>query len=721
MGLRDLLVRLSALPEQAEPTSWQQILSRFVLRTLNGYVLVALIAVPASLWRMRSIGWLPVMAVHLLVGILLVLAWLVRHRLDSRALSFVVVGTTLLVGSAGSMAFGLMSAGALYLFLGGLLSAILLPRRLSILTNLAILTWICLVAVAFVQGWLGLSFDANAYISLPSAWVSAITGYVAVMIVSSDALSMMRLSISDLLDRLHAKGDALAVANQNLARTVDTLRSLGAVGREITASLDEQAIFDTLYRHASIQLGPTLLIYRLSPDGRNLQLAYGCEDGEPISADSPLPLTMPDRAIVRCVRERRELLLTTGAVDDSAGLPEPPLQATHAPMASQLYAPLVVKDKVIGAMSAQTRAPAAFGENARVVFRSLCNFGAIAIDNAATYQQLADTLSALKRAQQQAVQQEKMAALGHLVAGVAHEINTPIGAVKSSGRNISDALTQSLGNLPKVLKLLNPDEEKLFLRLLERARRPSPNLSTREERQMARDLALRLENLGIEHARHRASLLVQLQAYDQAEQYRTLLRHPECELILDTLYGLSTVASNAANINMAVDRVTKIVFALKSFSRHDHSGEWVEADLREGLDTVLTLYHNQIKQNTELVREYEDLPALRCLPDELNQVWTNLIHNALQAMQYKGRLTVLLKRVGNEAVVSIGDTGSGMTPEVLEHIFEPFYTTKSAGEGSGLGLDIVRRIVDKHHGRISIETEPGNGSTFSVHLPYDQP
>jgi two-component system, NtrC family, sensor kinase len=111
------------------------------------------------------------------------------------------------------------------------------------------------------------------------------------------------------------------------------------------------------------------------------------------------------------------------------------------------------------------------------------------------------------------------------------------------------------------------------------------------------------------------------------------------------------------------------------------------------------------------------VPPVTCLPDELNQVWTNLVHNALQAMDHKGTLTLGLRREGDEVAVSVGDSGCGIPEEIRARIFEPFFTTKPAGEGTGLGLDIVRKIVEKHRGRIEVESEVGRGSTFTVRLP----
>lgn len=189
-------------------------------------------------------------------------------------------------------------------------------------------------------------------------------------------------------------------------------------------------------------------------------------------------------------------------------------------------------------------------------------------------------------------------------------------------------------------------------------------------------------------------------------------------MIIEVAHSFGTITRNTANINTAVARVTKIIFALRSFSRVDSVGEMVEANLREGIETVLTIYQSEIKQQVELVRNYEDMAPLLCLPDELNQVWTNLIHNALQAMRYNGTLTIGIHRIGNDALVSIGDTGCGIPEKNRERIFDAFFTTKPAGEGSGLGLNIVKKIIEKHRGRIDVNSQLDVGTTFYVYLPY---
>ncbi|MBK7001161.1 MAG: PAS-domain containing protein [Rhodoferax sp.] len=323
-----------------------------------------------------------------------------------------------------------------------------------------------------------------------------------------------------------------------------------------------------------------------------------------------------------------------------------------------------------------------------------------------------------RTSQIQLVQSEKMAALGLLLAGVTHEINTPIAAIQSSGASISDALEHALVRLPPLFRALDAAGMQLFQELIHRSKAATAVLSSRETRAMAAEATRQLEDAGIADARHKAGILVRLNAQATLTELLPLLRHPECERILDAASSMAEVIHSANNINTAVSRVTRIVLALKSFSRVNQSTEMTEANVQDGLETVLTIYHYQIKQATEVVRHYEDIPPLRCLPDELNQVWTNLIQNALQAMEYKGTLSVGIQRVGNQAVVSIGDSGCGIPEEIRIKIFDVFFTTKPAGVGSGLGLDIVKKIIDKHKGRIEVHSEVGVGTTFRVYLPY---
>ncbi|MCK5877144.1 MAG: HAMP domain-containing protein, partial [Candidatus Marithrix sp.] len=331
--------------------------------------------------------------------------------------------------------------------------------------------------------------------------------------------------------------------------------------------------------------------------------------------------------------------------------------------------------------------------------------------------QLDDKIEELTKTRQELIQSEKMAALGQLVAGIAHEVNTPLGAIRSSAETLTNNLKQTLTQFPKLFEVLTKSHQKIFFDLLEHSLQNQVILTTKEKRAAKKILTTELNQYKITNSRIFVDTFISLGIYTKVEQYLPLLQDVNNKFIFETAYKLSTLTRSTENITTAVERASKVIFALKTFARYDQSGEKIIANLQDGLETVLTLYHNQIKQGVELIREYIDLPPIRCYPDELNQVWTNILHNALQAMDYKGTLKIVISQQDDYAVVALTDSGQGISPELREKIFMPFFTTKAAGEGSGLGLDIVKKIIDKHDGKIEVDSEVGKGTTFSVWLP----
>ncbi len=333
-------------------------------------------------------------------------------------------------------------------------------------------------------------------------------------------------------------------------------------------------------------------------------------------------------------------------------------------------------------------------------------------------EELSTTLQQLKTTQSQLIQSEKMALLGQLIAGIGHEINNPLGAIRASIENISDFLNQALENLPKVFQQLSPEHQQLFLVLLYKAIQRNMLFSSKEKRQFKKTLTRQLESLEIAKPESVADTLVDLGIYDEVELILPLLIHPNSQMILNTMYQIVGLKKSTKTISTATDRAAKIVFALKSYARYDTTGEKVETNITDGIETVLTLYENQIKQGVEVIRNYADLPLILCYPDELNQVWTNLIHNSLQAMNNKGTLIIDVAKQDTRILIGITDSGNGIAPEIKQKIFEPFFTTKPTGEGSGLGLDIVKKIIDKHQGTINVESVTGK-TTFTVSLPIN--
>ena len=277
----------------------------------------------------------------------------------------------------------------------------------------------------------------------------------------------------------------------------------------------------------------------------------------------------------------------------------------------------------------------------------------------------------LKESQISLIQSEKMSALGQMVAGIAHEINTPLAYVKGT----IDLLGEQIGQV--------------------------------------RDLARGSYQL-TQLMRDRAEKEVLTRQFLAVEK---LARHTEEASVIDEMGELLATGAHG------IDKISEIVLNLKNFSRLDRA-KVSEFSVQEGLESTLVLAHNLMKERVRVEKEFDAVPAITCSPSQINQVFLNILSNAVQAMpeDRQGVVTLRTSRLDEEHIcVEIQDDGSGIPADVLPKIFDPFYTTKEIGKGTGMGLSISYKIIEEHGGRIEVSTEPGVGTVFSIVLPIKPP
>jgi two-component system NtrC family sensor kinase len=546
--------------------------------------------------------------------------------------------------------------------------------------------------------------------------------------------------IGDVAEAFRVMTRSLKENQEGLAARVRELVIVHQVGRAVRSLVDLDQVLGSVVGDAVSVLNGKTAALALAVEGTPRRFVVRAIAGEPVGRR----LAPVAESVAELGRARR-----TPAVESDPQLME---AARAAKLTGPLIAaPLTLKDRMVGVILVGRLGEAPFGEADLRLLVTLADQTATAIESARLYSEvrafsenleqkvrertaelenakaeIERTLRELGAAQGQLIHSERMAGLGLLVAGIAHEVNSPAAAVQG----LVDALTdtvQRLGHSAHDLYNLElaPGALRRYFELIDRLlpeMATAPLSSTLESRQRLRKFKSQLA--GQQGADVAAAMLAEMGEMGERifDELRDIAGVKDLAPMAGYLREIAFLARAAGTIRTAIGAIRRIVGALKRYSRLDEA-PLERIDVHAGLEDTLVILAHQLKSGAigiNVKRSYGKIPQITAYVGELNQVWTNLIHNAVQSMGQAGELVIETSATADEVTVAIQDSGPGISEEITAHIFEPFFTTKGKGEGTGLGLSITARIVEKHGGRIHVTSQPGR-TRFEVVLPVEGP
>lgn len=515
------------------------------------------------------------------------------------------------------------------------------------------------------------SFEKNAYTSYDLNILRNIAIYVATALENAKAYNLieeqkteieqknveLEQKVQQRTEQLQQKNEEVQKQRDELESTYSNVKLLSEIGQQITSTLSLEKIIETVYENVNNLMDATVFgIGVFNPNENRLDFPGSMEKG--VKNDFWFAsLDDDNRPAVWCFKNQKEFIINDYQTEYNKYIKNIPKAKAGENPESILYLPLLTNEGAIGVITVQSFKKHIYNNYHIDILRSLASYITIAIQNSSSYRKMTKAFDDLKAAQAKLVESEKMASLGVLTAGVAHEINNPVNFISAG----IDTLANSYADIKKLMEA--------YLKL-------EPEKSNPE--------------LWME--------IIKLKNDLQPDEAL-----PEIEQLI-------------ISVKTGAKRTAEIVKGLKNFTRLDEN-DMKRANLEEGIDNTLVILNNQLKNRIEVIKEYGKIPEIICFPGQLNQVFMNIIHNGAQAIKEKGTIKVKTEKTDGHVKVSISDNGSGMAEEVRSHIFEPFFTTKPVGKGTGLGLSIAFGIIEKHKGTIEVKSEIGKGTEFIITLP----
>ncbi|HEY8923575.1 MAG TPA: ATP-binding protein [Polyangia bacterium] len=624
-------------------------------------------------------------------------------------------------------------------------------------------------------GFLGVALDRETLAAARRrVTITLVLGAVSVLLIAIGLADVLARRLTRPLQDLHAGAMSIALGNldtkigvdspdelgdvaeafrvmlqslkenqEGLAARVRELVTVHQIGRTISSMVELDQLLRAVTNEALTVLSAQTVAIALAAEGASAQarkFTVRAVAGEPVGR------RLADMAKVVAERSRA---IRTAAVESD---PDLGAAAAGAGMKGPLIAaPLGLKDRTVGVILVGRPGAEAFSESDLRLLVTLADQTATAIENARLYSEVrtfsedlemkvrartaelerakAETeraLGELRTAQTQLAHSERMAGLGQLVAGIAHEVNSPAAAVQGSVDALEQTIRRVEAGAREIFQLGLPASSlDRYLALVARVMAaPGDRVmpSAVETRQLGRRLRVVLGDSA--DAEDAAAALAELGtvAESVAEDLRQIAGRRPLAPLAGYLRELAFLNRASSTVRTAIQSIRRIVGALKRYSRLDEA-PLENVDIHAGIEDTLVILSHQLKSRDNginLKRSYGNLPLIAAYVGELNQVWTNLIHNAIQALGSSGEILIETAVHGTEIRVAIQDDGPGIPPNVLPRIFDPFFTTKGKGEGTGLGLSIAHNIVEKHGGRITVESAPGR-TRFEVALPVVRP